>query len=110
MNKELKCKFCCYLQPYPWSFEIVEYSEKSEMSYRFRILFWTGKFVAMETYDMIMKKFYQKYLLLVFYYPPEWVLRQYILTCQISYFLVIFECFLCIKSHLGRFSQITAQV
>ena len=26
---------------------------------------------------MIMKKFYQKYLIVLFYYPPERVLRQY---------------------------------
>ena len=26
---------------------------------------------------MITKKFYQKYLLVLFSYPPEWVLRQY---------------------------------
>ena len=26
---------------------------------------------------MITKKFYQKYLLVLFYYPPELVLRQY---------------------------------
>ena len=26
---------------------------------------------------MITKMVYQKYLLVLFYYPPEWVLRQY---------------------------------
>ena len=39
----------------------------------------------METYDMISKKFYQKYLLVLFYYPPEWVLGKYM---DMSNFLI----------------------
>ena len=31
----------------------------------------------METYDMITKKFNQKYLLVLFYCLPELILRQY---------------------------------
>ena len=55
---------------------------------------------------MIMKKIYQKYLLLVFYYPPEWVLRQYILTCQISYFLVFLKCFFIYKKSSMSFRPV----
>ena len=36
---------------------------------------------------MITKKFYQQYLLDLFYYKPEWVLRQYILI-NMSNFLI----------------------
>ena len=41
-----------------------------------RFFYLQGKVVAMETYGMIMKKFYQKYMLVLSYYPPEWGLRQ----------------------------------
>ena len=42
---------------------------------------------------MIAKTFYQKYVLLLFYYPPEWDLRQYI---NMSKFLIfgVFSMFL----------------
>ena len=46
---------------------------------------------------MITKKFYQKYLLVVFNYPPEWVLRQYM---NMSNFLIfgVFQMLFYIKS------------
>ena len=39
----------------------------------------------METYGIITKMLYKKYLQVLFYYPPEWVLRQYI---SVSFFLI----------------------
>ena len=38
---------------------------------------------------MKMVKFYQKSLLVSFYYPPEWLLRQYI---NMSNFLIFILC------------------
>ena len=47
----------------------------------------------METYGMVTKKYYQKYLLVLFYHPLEWVLRQY---TNMSNFLIfcVFQMFL----------------
>ena len=50
----------------------------------------------METYDIIIIKFYQKSLLVSFYYPPEWLLRQYI---NMSNFIIcgVFQMFFTYK-------------
>ena len=67
----------------------------------------------METYDMITKKFYQKYLLVLFNYPSDWVLRQYLNMSNFLIFGVFQMFFFYIKNpkcHEGWFSQIVAHI